>query len=228
MDYSQVTHLLLDLDGTLLHFDLDRFVSRYLELVEVYFRDHYNSKMIPNWILEGTEKMLHNQGEVTNREIFLNYFSKRTGLSEEDIWQRFMNFYENDFNQLEKIIVQNPEARKFLESAKKAGFALTIATQPVFPEIAIRQRLRWAGLDHIEFDLVTDINFMKSCKPYPSYFKQILRILNVDSTDCLMIGDDPVNDMASSEVGIDNYYLGAGPEHTGDFKTLAAALRISL
>ncbi len=227
MDYSKITHLLLDLDGTLLHFDLNIFISHYLELIKSYFPEHQNSGMISSWILEGTQRMLNNAGVATNQKIFLDYFCAKSGLSREVVWQRFINFYENDFNRLEKIVYQNPKAVRFLEAAQKAGFSLIIATQPVFPEIAIKKRLDWAGLRHIEFKLITDISRMKACKPHPIYFSQILEFLNVVPDRCLMVGDDPVNDMASSKVGIANYCIGGLPEDSGDFETLAAHLLLS-
>jgi len=227
MDYSRITHLLLDLDGTLLHFDLDIFISRYLELIKSYFPEYQNKGLISSWILEGTSRMLNNEGEVTNRKVFLDYFCGQSGLSREVVWQRFISFYENDFNRLERIINQNPKAVKFLEAAQSAGFSLIIATQPVFPEIAIRKRLKWAGLRHIEFKMITDISRMKACKPHAIYFSQILEFLNVDPDRCLMVGDDPVNDMASSKVGIANYFIGVTPEESGNFETLAAYLQLS-
>jgi HAD superfamily hydrolase (TIGR01549 family) len=171
--------------------------------------------------------MLNNQGEKTNKEVFLEYFSARSGLSQQEIWHRFMKFYENDFNQLETIVVQNPDAVKFLESAVAGKFSLVIATQPVFPEIAIRQRLRWAGLEKIRFKLITEIGNMKACKPSARYFEQILDILKVKPEECLMIGDDPVNDMASTRVGIANYFIGRGPDRKGDFSDLARILNLT-
>jgi FMN phosphatase YigB (HAD superfamily) len=138
-----------------------------------------------------------------------------------------MDFYTHDFNQLETIIEQNPQALTFLESAIAGGYSLVIATQPVFPDIAIRQRLRWAGLENIRFKLITDIAIMRSCKPHASYFRQILEILDIEPDACLMIGDDPVNDMASTEVGIANYYIGDGPDRRGDFEHLARILKLA-
>jgi HAD superfamily hydrolase (TIGR01549 family) len=220
-----IKYLLLDLDGTLLNFDQRIFVDRYLKLVIMHFSDHRNLSDIPDWILEGTGKMLGNKGPLTNLEVFLNYFSDRSGLPQKEIWRRFISFYENDFDRMETIVRQNPDAKNFVTAAHLAGFALIIATQPVFPEIAIRHRLRWAGLAHLPFEFVTSIEKMYACKPHPAYFRQILDIISADPGECLMIGDDRVNDMASTAVGIPNFFI-AGP--SGGFSRLSEYLGIGL
>ncbi len=84
---------------------------------------------------------------------------------------------------------------------------LIIATQPVFPEFAIRRRLAWAGVEHIPFHLITHIENMYASKPHPQYFEQILSMLGAMSDECLMIGNDREMDLASDKVGIPSYYL---------------------
>lgn len=85
-----IKYLLLDLDGTLLNFDQRIFVDQYLKLVTAYFRDYNNLPDIADWVLEGTVKMLGNKGPLTNLDLFLNYFSEKSGLPPKEIWKRFI------------------------------------------------------------------------------------------------------------------------------------------
>ena len=204
---NNIKYLLLDLDGTLIHFQIDKFIHQYLQLIQQHFSHLPYAKTVPQWILEGTEKMLSNEGSTTNKEKFSNFFQAKTGMTEEEIWEIFLHFYETDYNNLQRITRPIDGARTFMELAIAKGYKLVIATQPVFPEIAIRKRLSWAGVDHLPYELITDIETMCASKPHPAYFEQILRILDTSNTECLMIGNDWEMDMAAANVGITTFYL---------------------
>ena len=79
-------YLLIDLDGTLIKFDLDAFIERYLNLIRKHLSDKPFVDEVPLWILQGTDLMLKNNGSVTNREKFLNYFKEQSGMPEQEIW----------------------------------------------------------------------------------------------------------------------------------------------
>ena len=50
----RIKYLLFDLDGTLLHFDLDEFVSGYLHLIQQQFDEFQWKDRVSDWILAGT------------------------------------------------------------------------------------------------------------------------------------------------------------------------------
>ena len=226
-------YLLIDLDGTLIHFDLRTFIAEYLRLIQSYFSKYSFASSVPEWIMEGTEQMLTNEGTMTNKEIFLSGFRQKTGLSEQEIWAKFLHFYQADYNQLKAITRPVPGARELLERALSAGYKLVIATQPVFPQTAILKRLAWAGLDHLPYILITHIENMYASKPYPQYFEQILSILGAMGEECLMIGNDLEMDTASEKVGIPAFFLTSGMRnlplaaeftHAGDYRVLSNLL----
>jgi len=233
---KKIKYLLIDLDGTLIHFDLDRFITEYLRLIQTYFSKYPFASSVPKWIMEGTEQMLNNEGTITNKEKFLSGFQQKTGLSEREIWAKFLQFYQSDYNQLRPITRPVPGAREMLERALTAGYKLVIATQPVFPQIAILKRLAWAGLDHIPFILITHIENMYASKPYPQYFEQILSILGAMGEECLMIGNDREMDTSSEKVGIPAFLLTLGTQHqplsgeisfAGDYNELSNLLLLA-
>jgi HAD superfamily hydrolase (TIGR01549 family) len=156
--------------------------------------------------------MLSNEGSTTNKEKFLSFFQEKTGMTEEEIWEIFLHFYQTDYNHLQKITKPIEGAQTFMEAAKDNGYKLVIATQPVFPEIAIRKRLSWAGVDHMPYELITDIETMRASKPNPAYFRQILNLLGTENDKCLMVGNDVEMDMAAGSVGITTFYLDTGNE----------------
>jgi FMN phosphatase YigB (HAD superfamily) len=232
---AKIKYLLFDLDGTLLHFDLNEFVAGYLSLIRQEFQSYPWHNKVSEWILTGTDLMLNNNGSKTNQEIFLEYFTKKSGLSAKDVWSKFMTFYEQKFDDLQTISQQDREAINTIEKALQAGYQLILATQPIFPEIAIRKRLAWAGLDHIPFILITDIEKMSACKPSEIYFEEIMNYTGAKSSECLMIGNDPITDMAAVKKDILTFFItdqndrSIPPEadFSGKFDDLARILNLS-
>jgi FMN phosphatase YigB (HAD superfamily) len=204
---TKINYLLFDLDGTLLHFNMNEFIEQYLGLIKNHFADVGEAQNIPAWILQGTDLMLRNNGERLNSEIFLEFFSARSGLPETLVWQRFLNFYQTDFGTLMGLTKSVTAARSVLEAAVAEGYKLVLATQPVFPLVAIRRRLHWAALDDLPFELITHIENMHACKPSRLYFEEILKQLQIQPQQCLMIGNELDTDMASQRVGIKSFYL---------------------
>ena len=82
---------------------------------------------------------------------------------------------------------------------------LAIATNPILPMNAQLKRLAWAGLEGIDFALVTNIENMNYCKPQLGFYKQVCGILGERPEDCLMVGDDPANDMVVARLGMKTY-----------------------
>jgi FMN phosphatase YigB (HAD superfamily) len=204
---QKIDTLLLDLDGTLLHFNLDDFIVGYMNMIREHFSKFSWADQIENWILTGTGLMLNNKSSKTNKQVFIQYFSSMSGLKEEDIWLNFMDFYQNKFDRLQEISDRDHNAIRFIEKAVSYGYQLVLATQPIFPEIAIRKRLRWAGLDKIPFRLITDIEKMNASKPSLEYFLQLLDLIRADSGKCVMVGNDPVADMGAEKAGIATFFL---------------------
>lgn len=213
-DYSA---LLVDLDGTLVHFDTERFVHEYLSRVVRHFHVLPDASRVPNWILQGTQLMLSNKGTKTNKEIFVDYFSAKSGLRPEQIWKIFLHFYEHDFRSIGEMTVPNTDMVNLMQNAHAKGFRIVIATQPVFPELAVKIRLGWAGASQLQFEFITHIENSKACKPSEIYFNDVLQKLNVQASRCLMIGNDPQADLGAQQAGIDTFLLGTTNHPTAKY-----------
>ena len=82
---------------------------------------------------------------------------------------------------------------------------IVIATNPIWPLSAQMKRLSWAGIGDINFALVTNIDNMSFCKPQIGYYREICSKISESPADCLMVGDDPANDMVVAKIGMKTY-----------------------
>ena len=141
---------------------------------------------------------------LTNEEVFWRDFSARTGRPRAELEPVFRQLYETQFPALQRHIgaeLPGP-ARGLLEKALAAGFTPVLATNAIFPEAAIRARLTWINCQDLPFAYITTLENMHFCKPNPGYFQEILGILQVSPDECLMIGNDPEEDLAAAFLGI--------------------------
>jgi FMN phosphatase YigB (HAD superfamily) len=200
--------LLFDLDGTLLSMDMHEFVERYLESISCRFAHLFKHGDFVAKLMQSTQTMLMNKDPFkTNEEVFMEDFLPRSGLSRKEVTVMFTDYYIRDFPKLQCYTRAEPLIKGILEVAVKQKRELVIATNPVFPEIAIRQRLQWAGIGHLPFRLITTYENMHFCKPHLEYYAEILKKLNRLPGDCLMIGNDAREDLAANGVGISTFLL---------------------
>jgi FMN phosphatase YigB (HAD superfamily) len=199
--------LLFDLDGTLLPMDMDVFTKAYFLGVTRKFAHLRPDKLIDD-ILHGTARMIKNcDRNFTNREVFWADFSARLGSPTGVIEPLFTAFYDREFASLRQVTLANPLARPLMENLFRQGFRVAIATNPIFPERAIRERLRWLEIDDLPYDLVTGYETMHFCKPNPDYYTEVLELLEVSPGDCLMIGNDVEEDLVAGKLGIRTFLV---------------------
>jgi len=55
---------------------------------------------------------------------------------------------------------------------------------------------------------------MSYCKPQLGYFRQICQLINVQPGECLMVGDDPANDMVAAKTGMKTYQTTDSRSHS--------------
>ena len=123
----------------------------------------------------------------------------------------FDEFYDREFASLKQATSANPLARPLMENLFQERFRVAIATNPIFPERAIRERLRWLEIDNLPYDLVTAYETMHFCKPNPDYYTEVLELLEVAPGDCLMIGNDVEEDLSAGSLGHQNISGGGLP-----------------
>ena len=203
-----LTTILFDLDGTLLPMDNDVFVKTYFGLLAKTLAPHgYEAKALVDAVWAGTAAMVANDGRQTNEAVLWEKFAGVFGERVYGDKPVFEAFYANEFQNARSVCGFNPQAAQTIRRAKELGLRLVLATNPLFPAIATRSRIRWAGLNPEDFEWITTYENIGFCKPNPEYYREILRRIGVSPENCLMVGNDVTEDMAAMELGMGGFVL---------------------
>lgn len=199
--------ILFDLDNTLLHFGERQFFQGYFPAVARAFADVMPDGVFVEKLLSSTGAVLKNDGRMLNVDCFMNAFCAGFESRRDEFWRRFMTFYETEYDQFRSMASAQPEARQLLLQLRGRSLKLVIASNPLWPSIAQNKRLAWAGLGDLQFDLITHIENMTFCKPRVEYYREVCSRIGVAPEGCLMVGNDPVNDMVVGTIGMKTYLV---------------------
>lgn len=203
--------LLLDLDGTLLVNDMDRFVPAYLEALAGFAAAVVPPDRLVPVLLAATRAMSLNDGSgPTNQQVFAASFFPALGQSRAELEPLFERFYAEVFPSLRRLTRPAPGARKLVAWAFDHGLQVVIATNPLFPATAIEQRLAWAevSVDDFAYELVTTYERMHATKDSLSYYDEILDRIGRSPEECLMVGDDWGWDIVpATELGLAAFWV---------------------
>ena len=119
----------------------------------------------------------------------------------------FDAFYQTAFDNVKSVTYPDARAAECVRRLKEKGYTVAVATSPVFPEIATRKRLAWAGLNWEDFALVTTYDNSTFGKPHPAYYREVLEKIGKTAEECLMVGNDVDEDMSTSEMGMQVFLL---------------------
>lgn len=197
----KLTTVLFDLDGTLLPMDTDRFMELYIGAIG---RKTASAGLDPKKVIDalwaGTASMIKNNGSHTNQEVFWETFEKVAGgLEAEAVLE---DFYQNEFECARASTRQSEKVPALIRKLKEAGLRLAVATNPLFPAVAIHRRMDWAGVDPQDFEHITTYESSHFCKPNPEYYREILTGLNLQPRECLMVGNDADEDTVAAQLGM--------------------------
>ena len=135
--------ILFDLDGTLLPMDQDLFVKTYFKLLAVKLAPYgYDPKQLIDAIWGGTGAMVKNYGSCSNEDAFWSFFTGIFGKQALEHLPVFEDFYANEFQGAQAVCSQIPQAAEAINLVKEKGFRVALATNPIFPAIATRSRIR--------------------------------------------------------------------------------------
>ena len=203
-----ITAVFFDLDGTLLPMDQDLFIKAYIGGMAKKMAPHgYSPDALAKAVWKGTGAMTQNDGSVTNEVLFWNSFNAAMDRNCKEDEPLFMEFYRNEFQNVKNACGYTEASAQILERLKQKGIRRILATNPLFPPIATYSRVRWAGLQPEDFEWITTYDNSSYCKPNPDYYREILGKLGLQPENCLMVGNDAVEDMAAREVGMQVFLL---------------------
>jgi len=200
--------VLFDLDGTLLPMDQERFAKAYMGSLAKSLSAHgYEPNKLIQTIWAGTAAMIKNDGDKSNEEMFWETANACYGADLHADERHFDEFYQTQFDGVKAFCGYTPKAAELMEKIKAKGFRTVLATNPIFPAIATRKRIAWAGLSVDDFELVTSYENSFHCKPNVAYYEDILRKIGVKGEECLMVGNDVNEDMVAANLGMKVFLL---------------------
>lgn len=201
--------VLFDLDGTLLPMDQNVFVGDYFGLLARRFAPlGYEPQEFIKNVWGGVAAMVRNNGPRSNEEAFWEFFGNAYGSEKvaRDL-EIFEDFYRTEFATAKRSCGFNPLAAETVHKLQAAGLEVALATNPIFPDIATRQRIDWAGLTPDEFMLYTTYENCTASKPNPAYYRDLLARLGRAPEECLMVGNDVAEDMVAATLGMQVFLL---------------------
>ena len=205
--------ILFDLDDTLLGNSMESFIPAYFQAITRHMTHLIPPDQLITMLMRATAVAMANDGKgPTNEEAFAAAFYPALGYEPDELWPHFERFYAEGFPNLRSLTHQFPESRCLVEWAFERGLQVAIATNPLFPRVAVEERLAWAGLPVTEFDytLVTTYENMHATKSHPAYYREILALLGREPGESLMVGDDWERDITpAASVGIPCYWISA-------------------
>ena len=206
-----IKSVLIDLDDTLLSNDMDIFLPRYFGLFEDFAVRELGSKDFLPLVLQASQAMAQNvDPELTNNEVFWKELQQLTDLDQVQTESQLNAFYLEEFNELQAVTKPIPIAADLIQTCFNNGYDVVIATNPMFPRVAIEARLRWAGVPISEFsyNLVTTIENMHATKPHHEYYREILAKVGRSPSEAIMVGDDWRRDIEpAASLGMSTYWI---------------------
>lgn len=167
----------------------------------------YDPERLIKTIWKGTGAMIMNDGVKSNEQAFWDVFLNEFGVEAKADMAQFEEYYKTDFELVKQVCGFDERVPEAIEALKGNGYRLVVATNPIFPEIAVNARLLWAGLDSADFEFCTTYENSNYCKPNPKYYQSILDHIGLKPEECLMVGNDISDDMSAGSIGIDTFLI---------------------
>jgi len=200
--------ILFDLDGTLLPVDTDKMIDEYFISLTKKLSNLFEPDFLFKSLYSASMDMINNlDPDKTNQQVFFESFLKKINYPEDKLIEIFNEFYLNDYKKLGKNVKSNDFVKRSLDILIKKGYDLILATNPVFPEIAVLERLRWIGIDKSYFSYITTYENMHFCKPYIQYYEEIINKLGKDPKKCYMVGNDIDEDLTAQKLGLKTFLI---------------------
>lgn len=202
--------ILFDLDGTLLPMDLPTFQMTNGKYMYAYIQKHsegYEREEFSKASWAAIYAMKGNDGKKLNLEVYYDTYAELLGDRIKKDFHYILEFYKNAYEPVKESCGFHPLAGPAIQQLKDTGVRLVLATTPWFPKDAIRSRITWAGVDPDAFEFYTTFDNSHYCKPNPGYYQEILDRLELEASDCLMVGNDVKEDMSAAEIGMNVFLM---------------------
>lgn len=202
-----INTILFDLDGTVLPMDFNQFMQRYFYEMGKMFHDRIDGKLLAEYIMDATGYTVKNLEDRTNEDVFMERFSELVGEDIDIYKEGFDKFYDTLFLDVQQATGQNDAMIDAIKLLKDKGYDVVLATNPIFPMKANHHRIRWAGLAPEDFSYISSFESNKYCKPNLEYYREVLSGINKTPEECMMVGNDALEDLIAAKLGIETYLI---------------------
>lgn len=202
--------VLFDLDGTLLASDLDSQLSAYMKSLKAYMQNAMPeiAPALPHVLMQSIEGLVDDVGKTkTVAEKFWRDFCEKVQVGRAQLEPVFEVFYETVYGQIGSLYTPVAQMQQAVAYCKGRGCKLAVATNCLYPRVAVDWRLRWAGLNPADFDVITDYQSMHVTKPHLAYYQEVAALLGVEEAACCMVGNHGVEDMAAAKLQMQTFLL---------------------
>lgn len=201
--------LLFDLDDTLLDTNIESFVPAFFEALSEHMAPHVYPNITLPALLSATRLAMDSEDpSCTLQEVFEGDLYSKIGIAKQELIEVIENFYDNVFPNLRTTTNPLPDAVPLIEWAISQGYRIAIATDPLFPRKATRHRLRWAGLDPEQFELISTAENFHFSKTHLAYYAEVIGQLGWPDGPMLMVGNDMRRDIIPADMlGLSTYFI---------------------
>lgn len=201
--------ILFDLDGTLINDSMETFLPPYFSALTKKLAHLVAPEKLIAQLNASTRAMVTNADPTrTLADTFAADFFPRIGLARETVMPLFDDFYAREYRDLRAFVNPIPEARAVVHRAIETRWPVVIATMPVFPLVAVQQRLEWGKLADFAYALITSYENMRASKPNPAYYREIAEKIGCPPEECVMVGNEVQNDiLPARRVGMKTFWV---------------------
>jgi FMN phosphatase YigB (HAD superfamily) len=205
--------LLLDLDDTLLNTNLQSFMPAYFQALANEMSSQVTPTLMFQALISGMQKMNESDDfSKTLKEVFDDEFYPQLNMEKGNLDSVIENFYDLVFPTLQNLTSPKDGAKELVEWAMQKKYRIAIATDPLLPTKATHHRLRWAGFDPNQFEIVSTYENFHFSKTYPAYYAEVLGKMSWPDSPILMVGNDVDRDIIpAKKLGIKTFLVDAEP-----------------
>lgn len=212
--------ILIDLDGTLLEFDLEGFSEAFFRIWADRSHHLVSPDDLRSWLDLAGEGIESKSGILqSRREVFVDSLAELLRIEPTEALAMVLSLWNEEFHAMKKFWRKEALARSLVQWIVAEGFEIVIATGMLIPREAIELKLEWAGIPSSEFEylLITDWENMHSYKPHPDYYIEVLEHIGRSPEECLMVGDSWEHDVVPARAAeIPVYWIADKEEERPD------------
>ena len=204
----KITTLLFDMDSTIISIDEQGFSKRYFQLLhKTHFYDVDFMFFVDTMVDITRYVMTTKIPDKFTIDTFVTEMSSKFKREPEELKTNLLDFYNRQYNQLKSYIRPARGVKKLIKNSFEKGYDVVVATTPVFPEVAIRKRLKWGGVLNFDYKLITHAENMHYSKPHEEYYIEILEKIGKKANECIMIGNEFIGDiLGPTKIGMKTFY----------------------